>query len=480
MQHFLYENNLLNSIQCVIIGVLDPSKEAPPMMQSFDAFTSFYEQNKTGLKKAGDWIWYHNQQQHVIVFHCGEEKSYHLETLKNNIQKISLLFKEKPWKNLLLSMPQVTGLSKEAQLNLTILTLESCYYQFLNYKAQKEGLQLQTVYHDSSCSPEQIKESCAIAEGIRLCQDLANTPANECTPIDLEKAAKNLATKFKSLKCNSLDEHAMKKLGMNTLLSVAQGSHNPPRLIELHYQQGSQKKPIILVGKGITFDSGGICIKPSEGMYEMKYDMCGAATVLGVMQTIAMLNLPIHVIGILACAENMPGGHATRPGDIVKSHQGTTVEITNTDAEGRLVLADAMSYAKQYQPEVMIDIATLTGAVIIALGSVYSGLMTPDDTLADSLLNAGRHSLDKLWRLPMDKEYEECLVSPVADLMNSHNARTAGSIVAAHFLHAFSKDCRWAHLDIAGSAWVSGKNRQATGRPVALLVEWIKHFKYEN
>ncbi|MDQ5884143.1 MAG: putative cytosol aminopeptidase, partial [Pseudomonadota bacterium] len=283
-----------------------------------------------------------------------------------------------------------------------------------------------------------------------------------------------------SLKFSSLDVPAMKALGMNTLLSVGQGSQNPPRLVELHYQQGQNQKPLIIIGKGITFDSGGISLKPADPMFEMKYDMCGAASVLGTMKAIALLNLPVNVIGIIACAENMPSGTATRPGDVVKSHLGKTVEIINTDAEGRLVLADAISYSKQYQPKAIVDIATLTGAIIVALGSVYTGLMSNNDKLSQSLINAGKKAFDKIWALPMDDEYKEFLYSPVADLANANLSRVAGSITAAHFLEEFAEETPWAHLDIAGSAWISGKNRQATGRPVGLLLEWIKSYHDEK
>lgn len=479
MLHFRYENNLCNSIECQIIGIEDSQEELPKFIKQSPLLSAFYDQNRQHLKKLGDWQWFCDEQgKKTILFHCGKKEQYNADTLKLVIQKIAQNFKNQSWKKLLLSLPKVTDIGENEQLKLSILNLESNYYQFLNYKSEPRTYALESIYHDTQADETIIKEAMANVQGIQLCQDLANMPANDCTPIHLEHVAKQLSKEFPSIHCSSLDENDMRNLGMNTLLAVAQGSKNPPRLIELHYQQAKpETAPIILIGKGITFDSGGINIKPSEGMFEMKYDMSGAAAVLGVMKAIAILQLPVHVVGILACAENMPSGTATRPGDIIKSFQGTTIEITNTDAEGRLVLADAMSYAQKYHPQVMIDIATLTGAIIIALGSVYTGLMTPNESLANALIEASQKAHDKLWRLPMDKEYEDSLNSPVADLMNSHNSRAAGSIVAAHFLQNFTKDCPWAHLDIAGSAWVSGNNRQATGRPVSLLIEWIKNFK---
>ena len=482
MQHFLYENNLLNSIECFVIGLFEPQKSLPDILSHIEGLNDFYQNNHQLLLKAGDWIWFHpNPKPQVIIYNFGNEATYQDQLCKTQLEKICQLLKTKPYKSVYFNLPKAPTLTEQQQLQQNILHIETNLYQFLNYKTKQDKLKIEKIYHDSTAPQSIIDETAAIVSGIQLCQNLANMPANDLTPIDLEKAAIDLCLHFKSLECHSLDEEQMKVLGMNSLLAVAQGSNNPPRLVELHYKQGpTHQQPIVLIGKGITFDSGGINIKPSEGMYEMKYDMSGAASVLGSIKAIAMLKLPIHVIGILACAENMPSGHASRPGDVIKTMQGTTVEITNTDAEGRLVLADAMCYAQKYKPSVMLDIATLTGAVIVALGSVYTGLMSPDDDLANSLLEAGQQTLDKIWRLPMDAEYDEQLQSPIADLVNSHNSRAAGSIIGAQFLKNFAQQTRWAHLDIAGSAWVSGKNRQATGRPVALLIEWIKNFKHEN
>jgi leucyl aminopeptidase len=482
MQHFLYENNLLNSIECFIIGVFERQEKLPSIVAHLEGLNEFYQDNQKHLIKTGDWIWFYpNPKQQVMIYNLGNENSYQDQLCKNQLEKICQLLKTKSYKTVLFSLPKVATLSEGQQLQQNIIHIEASLYQFLNYKTKQDKLTIETIYHDCHASQSIIDETAAIVSGIQFCQNLANMPANDLTPIELEKAAIELCLDFKSLECHSLDENQMKKLGMNSLLAVAQGSNNPPRLVEIHYKnQNSHQKPIVLIGKGITFDSGGINIKPSEGMYEMKYDMSGAAAVLGTIKAIAMLKLPIHVIGILACAENMPSGHASRPGDVIKTMQGITVEITNTDAEGRLVLADAMCYAQKYQPAVMLDIATLTGAVIVALGSVFSGLMTPNDDLAKSLLKAGQQTLDKIWRLPMDSEYDEQLQSPIADLVNSHNSRAAGSIIGAQFLQHFAQQIPWAHLDIAGSAWISGKNRQATGRPVALLIEWMKNFKHEN
>lgn len=480
MQHFLHENNQTIAFDCQIIGLLDDSAILPTVVQGHPKLMGFYQKNTKHLEKTGDFLVYQDLEGPLyLMMNFGGSASFSPQILKQNLIKIAQELRKKPYHTWVLNLPSLPAWSADEQLKLSILTLESCFYQFLNFKTNMPKYALEKIYHVSKADPASIEQAMAIQQGVRLCQDLGNTPANHCRPEDLELAAKKLSKEYSSIQFKSLNEKDMEKLGMHSFLSVAKGSDHPPRLVELHYQGNSKQDPIILVGKGITFDTGGINLKPSAGMFEMKYDMCGAATVLGVMKAIALMKLPIHVIGMIACAENMPSGHASLPGDVVKSMAGTTIEITNTDAEGRLVLVDTITYARKYKPRVMLDIATLTGAVIVALGHVYSGLMTPDDELAASLLAAGQKTLDKVWRLPLDSEYDDCLTSPVADLMNSHNAKDAGSIVAAHFIQNFCQDLKWAHLDIAGSAWISGQNRQATGRPVTLLLEWIQSY-HEN
>jgi leucyl aminopeptidase len=318
-----------------------------------------------------------------------------------------------------------------------------------------------------------LAQGTAISAGMALAKDLANLPGNICTPSYLAEQAMALKKGKRRLRVQVLDEAEMEKLGMGALLSVSRGSEQPARLISLEYR-GADKgvKPVVLVGKGITFDTGGISIKPSEAMDEMKFDMCGAASVLGTLQACADMGLAINVVGIIAAAENMPSGRASRPGDIVTTLSGKTVEILNTDAEGRLVLCDALSYARRFDPQVLIDIATLTGACIIALGHHPSGLLANEDGLADALLAAGETSGDRVWRLPLWDDYQEQLKSNFADLANI-GGRPAGTITAACFLSRFTEDYHWAHLDIAGTAWRSGKEKGATGRPVPLLAQYL-------
>ncbi len=318
-----------------------------------------------------------------------------------------------------------------------------------------------------------LREGRGIATGMAFAKDLGNLPANVCTPAYLAEAATKLARQHR-LSAEVLERRDMEKLGMNTLLAVARGSRQPPKLIALRYRGAAKRaKPIVLVGKGITFDTGGISLKPAAEMDEMKFDMCGAASVLGTFRAIAELEPEINLVGLIPATENMPGGAATKPGDIVTSMSGQTVEILNTDAEGRLILCDTLTYAERYDPAVVVDIATLTGACVIALGHVATGLFANRDELAAELLEAGREAWDRAWHMPLWDDYQEQLKSPFADMANI-GGRPAGSVTAACFLSRFAGKYPWAHLDIAGTAWTSGKNNKgATGRPVPLLTTFV-------
>ena len=313
----------------------------------------------------------------------------------------------------------------------------------------------------------------AIGNGINRARELGDLPGNICTPSYLATQAKNLAGHYSNMTCKVLTEKQMQDLGMGSLLSVTAGTEQPAKMIVLEYKGGTRgSKPVVLVGKGVTFDSGGISLKPGAGMDEMKYDMCGAASVFGTLSAAADCQLPLNVVGIIPTVENMPSGRATKPGDIVTSMSGQTIEILNTDAEGRLILCDALTYAGRYKPSVVVDIATLTGACVMALGSHASGLLSNDDPLAEQLETAGKNSGDRVWRLPLWKEYDKQLKSNFADMANI-GGREAGTITAACFLGRFTKNYRWAHLDIAGTAWNSGANKGATGRPVPLLMQFL-------
>lgn len=313
----------------------------------------------------------------------------------------------------------------------------------------------------------------AIAVGINTARHLGNLPANICTPTYLANQAKALAKASTSVTTRVLERAQLEKLGMGAFLSVAAGSDEPPKFIIMEYQGGKPKDaPVVLVGKGITFDTGGISLKPGASMDEMKFDMCGAASVMGVMTSLAAMQSTINVVCVIAAAENMPSGKATKPGDVVTSLSGQTIEILNTDAEGRLVLCDALTYVERFKPKAVVDIATLTGACVIALGAHASGLFSNDQALADALLSAGEAAGDRAWQMPLWDEYQKQLDSNFADMANI-GGREAGSVTAACFLSRFSKAYPWAHLDIAGTAWLSGGNKGATGRPVGLLLEYL-------
>jgi len=317
-----------------------------------------------------------------------------------------------------------------------------------------------------------LEQGIAIAHGMDLAKDLGNLPPNVCTPTYLANQARELAKRYR-MKVTVLERADMERLGMNTLLSVAQGSAQPPKFIVLEHAGGPKsKKPVAIVGKGITFDTGGISLKPAAEMDEMKFDMCGAASVLGTMKAVGEMKLPLNVIGVVPTTENMPGGRATRPGDIVKSLSGQTVEILNTDAEGRLILCDALTYVERFEPAAVIDIATLTGACVIALGHVATGLFANDDALAREVTGAGETAYDRVWHLPLWDDYQEQLKSNFADFANI-GGRPAGAVTAACFLARFTKKFKWAHLDIAGTAWKSGREKGATGRPVPLLTQFL-------
>jgi len=313
----------------------------------------------------------------------------------------------------------------------------------------------------------------ATAHGMATTKDLGNLAPNVCTPTYLASEARKLATGHDKLKTKIIDEAQMAKLGMGAFLSVTRGSRQPAKLICMEYRGGkASDKPVVFVGKGVTFDTGGISIKPSATMDEMKYDMCGAASVFGVMHAVCELKLKCNVIGVVAAAENMPDGDASRPGDVVTSMSGQTIEILNTDAEGRLVLCDTLTYVQRYKPAVVIDIATLTGSAIVALGHISSAMLSNDQPLADALLEASQSCGDLTWQLPLWEDYQSQLDSNFADMANI-GGRPAGTVTAACFLARYAEDYRWAHLDIAGIAWLSGKAKGATGRPVPLLMQYL-------
>ncbi|MFD2229892.1 leucyl aminopeptidase [Alkalimarinus sediminis] len=419
----------------------------------------------------------------VLLVGLGKQDAFTPATLKKSMLAATEAVKKTQTQSATISFDGITlkDYQQQGLVRFTIEAISDSLYIFDDFKttkADKAALNSVAFYcgneADTAVAEQAIAEGSAIAAGVTVAKTLGNLPGNICTPTYLATKAEEIAKDNNSVTTTILDETKMAALGMHSLLSVSAGSEEPAHLIIMEYKGAdADEQAHVLVGKGITFDSGGISLKPGEAMDEMKYDMCGAASVFGTMTAITELQPKINITAIIAAAENMPSGKATKPGDIVSTMSGQTVEILNTDAEGRLVLCDAITYAEQnHNPASIVDIATLTGACIIALGHHTTGLLGNDDDLANELLAAGTKAADKAWRLPIGDEYQAQLDSNFADMQNI-GGRPAGTITAACFLSRFAKNMKWAHLDIAGTAWVSGKSKGATGRPVPMLTQYI-------
>ena len=429
----------------------------------------------------------------ILLIGLGREKEFREKDYGNAVRAAMKALKDCGADEAYLTLTTLTVTNRDSawKIRQAVLIGQESGYRFEQFKSKK-GDKTPLLAHlllavdnrkEIAAAEAALAEGLAIAEGIALAKDLGNLPGNICTPNHLADTARQLAQEH-ALDCEILDRDAMAQLGMHSLLSVARGSDQPPRFIVLRYRglsaatvknakNGTKTgKPIVLIGKGITFDSGGISLKPGEGMDEMKFDMCGAAAVLGTLKAVARMRLALDLVVIVPASENMPGGSASKPGDIVTSMSGQTIEILNTDAEGRLILCDALTYSERFKPDAVIDVATLTGACVIALGHVASGLFANNHRLANALLDAGNESLDRAWQLPLWDDYQEQLKSNFADMANI-GGRPAGSVTAACFLSRFAKKFNWAHLDIAGTAWKGGAEKGATGRPVALLTHYL-------
>jgi leucyl aminopeptidase len=418
----------------------------------------------------------------TVLVGLGPRKTFSAKAARKACTGLAKLLVERPADTVAIALEDL--LPPDRDIGWLVHTLVGAIgdagYRFTAYKGKEEvkPVRLKTVIlcvadEQAPEAERACTEAEAILAGANHTRDLGNAPPNVIFPEALAEAACELADKYKKLKATVLDEKDLKKLGANAILAVGQGSERPPRLIALEYNgAGKDDAPIVLVGKGVTFDTGGISLKPGEAMDEMKYDMCGAATVLGVMHAVCELKLPLNVVGVITSAENMPDGRACRPGDIVTTMSGQTVEILNTDAEGRLVLCDALTWVERFEPKAVIDIATLTGACVIALGHQTSAVLGNNEELVGALKQAGTSSHDRTWELPLWEEYQEQLKSNFADMANI-GGRPAGAITAACFLARFTEKYAWAHLDIAGVAWKSGKEKGATGRPVPLLMRYL-------
>ncbi len=475
---------------CLILGVFEKRK-LPTTSDTIDKASKgqIKQLMKSGDMdgKLGQTLMLYNPNglpcKRILLIGCGQENKFNMASYRKAISKAVATLKDSGATEAVSCLPGLTPADGNTYslFRDAVIAAEEAIYSFdqckSNVEDNKRPLKKMTLMLTDARHKKQamkgLEHGKAIATGVHMTKDLGNLPGNICTPSYLADQAKTLKRKSRKLKVEILEEAQMKELGMGSLLSVSRGSREPAKLIVMQYSGGKPNaKPVVLVGKGLTFDAGGISIKPSEGMGEMKYDMCGGASVLGVMSACLELKLPINLIGLIPTSENLPDGAANKPGDIVTSMSGKTIEILNTDAEGRLILCDALTYAERFKPAAVIDIATLTGACVVALGKHASGLLANNDDLAQEILNAGTETGDRAWQLPLWDDYQEMIDSKAADIANI-GGRWAGTITAACFLSRFTQDFKWAHLDIAGSAWTTGSTQSATGRPVPLLTQLL-------
>jgi leucyl aminopeptidase len=417
----------------------------------------------------------------ILLVGLGEKATLSGKNYRKALFAAANALKKTPIKSVVCCLAEcdVQGYDWQWKTRSCIEVFNDALYQFTQCKSDQtresklEKLSVIVPDHELASAQMGLAQGRAIAEGVAYTKRLADLPANICTPSYLAEQAVGLGNKYRKVDVTILEESDMQDLSMGSFLAVSRGSRQPAKLISLNYQGGEKNaKPIVLIGKGLTFDAGGISLKTAAGMDEMKYDMCGGAAVLGTLFAAAEMDLPLNIIGLIPASENMPDGDANKPGDILTSMSGKTIEILNTDAEGRLILCDTLTYAERFNPDVVIDLATLTGACLVALGRVPSGLLGNDDLLCNDLLAASETANDSVWRLPLWEEYQEQLKSNFADLANV-GGKDAGTITAACFLSQFAENFRWAHLDIAGTAWRTGQAKGATGRPVPLLSQYL-------
>ena len=475
---------------CVVVGVFDNRKlslSAELIDRASNGYISEIIRRGDMEGKLGATLLLHNVRgtlaDRVLLIGLGKERDFRDKEFRHAIRSAVKLLNETGSYEAVIYLTEEKVKRREVawRVEHAVIVAMDAVYRFEQMKSEpaevRRPLRKLTLSvpqrSDLTAGEAAAARGLAIANGMDFAKDLGNLPGNVCTPRYLGERAQELAKQFPEVKVTVLERPQIEALGMGSFLSVTNGSDEPPRFIVLEYEQAQRKqKPLVLVGKGVTFDTGGISIKPAADMDQMKFDMCGAASVLGAFRTIAELKPKLNLIGLIPACENMPSGRATKPGDIVKTMSGQTVEVLNTDAEGRLILADALTYAERYEPEAVVDIATLTGAMVISLGHVASGLFSNSDTLARALIAAGDDAYDRGWQLPLWDDYQEGLASNFADFANIAG-RPGGSITAACFLSRFAKKYDWAHLDIAGTAWKEGKEKGATGRPVPMLATWI-------
>lgn len=475
---------------CIIVGIFEPRRLSAAGEQ-LDAVSNKYLSNiirRGDIEgKAGQTLLLHNVPNtlcdRVLLIGCGKERDFNDSAYRKAIATAAKTVNENGAMDAVSFLPELNIKGRDIywKVRQAVECTEDALYTFDELKSEKGKTRRplrKLVFsvpsrRDLARAEQAAIDGNAIATGVALAKRLGNLPGNICTPTFLAEQAIELGKQSDKLNITVLEQADMQELGMGSLLSVAMGSRQAPKFITLEYKgAGNDSKPHVFVGKGITFDSGGISIKPSPAMDEMKFDMCGAASVLGLLTAVTQLELPLNIVGVIPSCENMPDGLANKPGDIVTSMSGQTIEVLNTDAEGRLILCDALTYCERFNPETVVDIATLTGACVIALGNHATGLLGNHRGLANDLLNAGKTSSDRAWELPIWDEYQEQLKSNFADMANI-GGREAGTITAACFLSRFTKKMHWVHLDIAGTAWKSGKEKGATGRPVPMMTQYL-------
>ncbi|NIF21390.1 leucyl aminopeptidase [Candidatus Pantoea multigeneris] len=476
---------------CIVVGVFEPRRLSPIAEQLdkiSDGYISALLRRGELEGKVGQTLLLHHVpnilSERILLIGCGKERELDERQYKQVIQKTINTLNDTGSMEAVCFLTElhVKGRNTYWKVRQAVETSKEALYNFDQLKSNRveprrplRKLVFNVPTRRELTSGERaIQHGLAVAAGVRAAKDLGNMPPNICNAAYLASQARQLADGFKNVTTRVIGEQQMKELGMNAYLAVGAGSQNESLMSVIEYKGNpdAEARPIVLVGKGLTFDAGGISIKPADSMDEMKYDMCGAASVYGVMRMVAELGLPLNVVGVLAGCENMVDGRAMRPGDVLTTMSGQTVEVLNTDAEGRLVLCDVLTYVERFDPETVIDVATLTGACVIALGHHISGLLSNHNPLAHELIGASEQSGDRAWRLPMSDEYQEQLESNFADMANI-GGRPGGAITAACFLARFARKYNWAHLDIAGTAWRSGKAKGATGRPVPLLSQFL-------
>ena len=476
------QNPLQTETDCLVVGVY-ADKSLSPSAKALDEasggrLTALLDRGDIS-GKTGRTSLVHDvsgvKAPRVLVVGLGEAAKFAVPQYIKAVADAVRALRVGPAKKILITLTEIEVKSRDADWTLrqAVIAADHAAYEYTATRSKKAEVTLQHVSLQADATQAQaLGNGVAIATGVQLTRELGNLPPNICNPEYLAQQARNIAAEHDGVTCEVLERADMEKLGMGSLLAVARGSANPPKLIVLKWNGGGEAKPYALVGKGITFDTGGINLKTQGGIEEMKYDMLGAGTVIGTFLSAALMKLPLNLVMVVAAVENMPDADAYRPSDVLTSMSGKTIEVGNTDAEGRLVLCDALTYVQRFEPQATVDVATLTGACVVALGKYATGLMSKHDDLADELYQAGEQVFDRAWRLPLWDEYQTLIDSAFADIYNI-GGKGAGAITAGCFLARFTEGQRWAHLDIAGTSWDEGRKGMANGRPVGLLTQWL-------